>query len=230
MKPQTLLVVEDEPDIQELLRFHLKRQGFSVIACANGREAVDAARQHLPSLVLLDLMLPGLNGLDVCRTLKGDARTAAIPVVMLTARGDEADIVAGLELGADDYIAKPFSIKVLLARIRTVLRRRQAPAPGEQAPMRIHALEIDPGRHEVLLDGKPVAMTFSELRILQLLAGRPGWAMTREQIVNAVRGEDYAVTDRAVDVQIVGIRRKLGRHAAYIETVRGVGYRFKETE
>jgi two-component system phosphate regulon response regulator PhoB len=149
---------------------------------------------------------------------------------MATAKGEETDIVTGLELGADDYITKPYSIKVLIARVRTVFRRKRDPAPDKNAPIRIHDIEINPGRHEVLIKGAPLDMTFSELRILHLLASRPGWVMTREQIVDAVRGEDYAVTDRAVDVQIVGIRRKLGKRADYIETVRGVGYRFKEQE
>jgi two-component system, OmpR family, alkaline phosphatase synthesis response regulator PhoP len=147
---------------------------------------------------------------------------------MLTAKGEESDIITGLELGADDYITKPFSMKVLIARIHAVARRKNRPLPDQNAAIQIRDLAINPGRHEVLIKGKPVEMTFSELRILHLLAGRPGWVMTREQIVDAVRGEDYAVTDRAVDVQIVGIRKKLGAKADYIETVRGVGYRFKE--
>jgi two-component system phosphate regulon response regulator PhoB len=224
------LVVEDEEDIQELLRYHLTREGFTVSASGTGEEAVKAVSRKAPDLVLLDLMLPGLDGLDVCRALKKDPKTAEIPIVMVTAKGEESDIVAGLELGADDYITKPFNMKVLMARVRAVLRRKQEPPPEANAVIRIHDLEVNRDRHEVLMKGKPVEMTFSELRILHLLASRPGWVLTREQIVDAVRGEDYAVTDRAVDVQIVGIRRKLGTRADYIETVRGVGYRFKEKE
>lgn len=228
MTKKNVLVVEDEEDLQELLRFNLSRDGFAVATAGSGEEAVKAVARKAPDLILLDLMLPGLDGLEVCRTLKKDAKTAGIPILMVTAKGEESDVVAGLELGAEDYITKPFSIKVLIARVRAALRRRQSPPAEKNAPIRIHDLEINPGRHEVLIKGKPVELTFSELRILHFLAGRPGWVMTREQIVDAVRGEDYAVTDRAVDVQIVGIRRKLGTRADYIETVRGVGYRFKE--
>jgi two-component system phosphate regulon response regulator PhoB len=230
MAKSSIFVVEDEEDIQELLKFNLSHEGFTVRTASSGEEAVKAIAGRPPDLVLLDLMLPGLNGLDVCRYLKKDPATAAIPIVMVTAKGEEADVVTGLELGADDYITKPFSMKVLIARVRTVLRRRREPPADENTPIRIHDIEINPGRHEVRVKGKPVEMTFSEFRILHLLANRPGWVKTREQIVDAVRGEDYAVTDRAVDVQIVGIRKKLGTRAHYIETVRGVGYRFKEQE
>lgn len=230
MNRKSLFVVEDEEDILELLRFHLTHEGFEVATATNGEAAVQAIPRKMPDLVLLDLMLPGLDGFEVCRSLKSNPLTATIPIVLVTAKGEEADIVAGLELGADDYITKPFSMKVLIARVRTVLRRRREPPADKNAAIRIHDIEINPGRHEVLIKGKPVDMTFSELRILHFLASRPGWVMTREQIVDAVRGEDYAVTDRAVDVQIVGIRRKLGSRADYIETVRGVGYRFKERD
>jgi two-component system phosphate regulon response regulator PhoB len=199
-----------------------------VLSASNGEHALKAIPREMPSLILLDLMLPGMDGLEVCRALKKDSKTADIPIVMLTAKGEESDIIAGLELGADDYITKPFSMKVLAARLRAVMRRRQKAPVEKDAVIRIHDLVINPGRHEVLVKNKPVEMTFCEFGILHLLAGRPGWVMTREQIVDAVRGEDYAVTDRAVDVQIVGIRKKLGPRADYIETVRGVGYRFKE--
>ena len=230
MAKKTILVVDDEEDILELIRFNLAREGFTVITATSGEEAVKAISRKTPDLLLLDLMLPGLDGLEVCRTLKKDQKTAGIPIMMVTAKGEESDVVAGLELGADDYLTKPFSMKVLVARARSLLRRRREPPAEKNAPIRIHEIEINPGRHEVLIKGKPVEMTFSELRILHLLASRPGWVLTREQIVDAVRGEDYAVTDRAVDVQIVGIRRKLGARADYIETVRGVGYRFAEQD
>jgi len=223
-----IFIVEDEEDIIELLRHNLTREHFEVSAATDGEKALKAIAREMPSLILLDLMLPGVDGLEVCRILKKDAKTADIPIIMLTAKGEESDIITGLELGADDYIAKPFGMKVLVARIRAVLRRKNTPSADKNAVIRIHDIMINPGRHEVLIKGRPVEMTFSELRILYLLAGRPGWVMTREQIVDAVRGEDYAVTDRAVDVQIVGIRKKLGPRADYIETVRGVGYRFKE--
>jgi two-component system phosphate regulon response regulator PhoB len=227
---KNIFVVEDEEDILELLRFHLTHEGYTVTTATSGEEAVKGISRKIPDLVLLDLMLPGLDGLEVCRTLKKDPKTTGIPIVMATAKGEESDVVAGLELGADDYITKPFSMKVLIARVRAVLRRKRETTVDKNAPVHIHDIEINPGRHEVLIKGKPVEMTFSELRILHLLASRPGWVLTREQIVDAVRGEDYAVTDRVVDVQIVGIRRKLGSRADYIETVRGVGYRFKEQE
>jgi two-component system, OmpR family, alkaline phosphatase synthesis response regulator PhoP len=228
MAGETILVIEDEDDILELLRYNLAREGFKVITAGGGQQGLSLALAKLPDLLLLDLMLPGLDGLEVCRVLKKDPKTASIPIVMVTAKGEESDIVTGLELGAEDYVAKPFSMKVLLARVRGVLRRHREPQVAADTIVRAHDLVINPGRHEVLIKGKPVEMTFSELRILHLLASRPGWVMTREQIVDAVRGEDYAVTDRAVDVQIVGIRRKLGTRADYVETVRGVGYRFKE--
>ena len=228
MAKEHIIIVEDEEDILELLRYHLSREGYSVSTAANGEQALKIILQKIPALVLLDLMLPGLNGLELCRSLKKDPRTAAIPIMMVTAKNEESDVVIGLELGADDYIMKPFNIKVLVARVHAVLRRRKQFVVDMDATIRIHDLVINPGRHEVLIKGKPVEMTFSELRILHLLARRPGWVMTREQIVDAVRGEDYAVTDRAVDVQIVGLRKKLGARAEYIETVRGVGYRFKE--
>ncbi len=228
MTKKSIFVVDDEEDILELIRYNLVREGYGVSTAVNGEEALKAISQKLPDLILLDLMLPGMDGLEICRLLKKEEKTAGIPIVMVTAKGEESDIVTGLELGADDYIAKPFSIKVLIARLRAVLRRKAKAPLDKNSVIRIRDIVINPGRHEVLIKGKPVAMTFSELRIVHLLAGRPGWVMTREQIVDAVRGEDYAVTDRAIDVQIVGIRKKLGAKADYIETVRGVGYRFKE--
>jgi two-component system phosphate regulon response regulator PhoB len=228
MAGETILIVEDEADIAEVITFNLTREGYKVITAADGQKGLMLAQSKLPDVVLLDLMLPGMGGLDVCRALKKDQKTSRISIIIVSAKGEESDVVTGLEMGADDYIAKPFSIKVLVARLRTVLRRRREPPAQKDAVIRIHDLVINPGRHEVLVKGKAVDMTFSEFRMLHLLAGRPGWVMTREQIVDAVRGEDYPVTDRAVDVQIVGLRKKLGTRADYIETVRGVGYRFKE--
>jgi two-component system phosphate regulon response regulator PhoB len=228
MANEHVLIIEDEEDIVELIRFNLVRNGFKVIAAMTGDAGLRQAHSHVPDLILLDLMLPGMDGLDVCRALRRDDRTASIPIVILTARAEDSDIVAGLELGADDYVTKPFSPKVLVARIRSALRRkRQAPVQGGE-PIRIRDLVINPGRHEVLAGGKPVDLTVSELRVLQLLAEKPGWVYNRDQIVTAIHGEGYAVTDRAVDVQIVGLRKKLGARAHYIETVRGVGYRFQE--
>ena len=228
MAKEKILVVDDEEDILELLRFNLSREGYQVSCAASGEEALSLVRSEIPGLIVLDLMLPGIDGLEVTRRLKNDPNTKNIPIVMLTAKGEEADIVTGLELGADDYITKPFSPRILVARVRAVLRRKVKEPSEDTSAFQIHNLLIHPGRHEVLVNGKPVQLTFTEFAILNYLARRPGWVFTRFQIVDAVRGEDYPVTDRSVDVQIVGLRRKLGPAGKYIETVRGVGYRFKE--
>jgi two-component system phosphate regulon response regulator PhoB len=228
MAAKQVFIVEDEADILELMTFNLERDGFRVAAAADGEIALKAIRRSKPDLVLLDLMLPGLGGLDVCRLLKGDPATAPIPVVMVTAKGEEADIVTGLELGAADYVTKPFSMKILVARVRAALRRGGRPAPEASAVVRVHDITIDPARHEVLCGRSPVDLTASEFGVLHFLASSPGRVFTREQIMDGVKGADYAVTDRAVDVQMVSLRRKLGRRGEAIETVRGVGYRFKE--
>ncbi len=228
MANEHILVIEDEDDIVELIRYNLIKSGFKVTSATDGQDGLNLALTQTPDLVLLDLMLPGLDGLDVCRALRRNDRTAAIPIIMLTARAGESDVVAGLELGADDYVIKPFSPRVLIARVRSVLRRKRQPIVKTGEPIRIKDIVINPGRHEVLAGDKPVDVTVNELRILQLLAGKPGWVFNRDQIVIAVHGEGYPVTDRAVDVQIVGLRKKLGARARYIETVRGVGYRFQE--
>lgn len=224
---KTILIVEDEEDILALLHFNLIKAGYAAVCASRGEEALEKIAEKKPDLVLLDLMLPGIDGLEICRRLRADETTAEVPIIMLTACGEEEDIVRGLELGADDYVSKPFSIKVLLARIQTVLRRNaEAGEPEENQPLICGDLRIHSGRNQVLVAGKPVELTFTEFRVLLALASRPGWVFTRYQIVNAVRGEDYAVTDRAVDVQIAGLRKKLGPCGHYIETVRGVGYRF----
>ena len=229
MAREKILVVEDEEDILELIKYNLTKEGYQVTAVASGELAIDAARRVVPDLILLDIMLPGMDGLEVCRMLKRDPVTEKIPVVMLTAKGEESDIVTGLEIGADDYMAKPFSPKVVIARIRNLLRRKSRSDVDDTSTIKLKDLVIHPGRHEVLLKSKKIDLTFTEFRVLQFLARRPGWFSTRQQIVDAVRGEDYPVTDRSVDVQIVGLRRKLGTtYGALIETVRGVGYRFKE--
>lgn len=228
MAREKVLIVDDEEDILELLDYALARNGYKVIKATTGEEALDLARSELPDLIVLDLMLPGVDGLDVCRILKSDPDAGHIPIIMLTARGDEADVITGLELGADDYITKPFSPRVLLARAKAVLRRGKLPEPGDETSLRVHDIVINPGRREVLVSGEPVELTNTEFRLLQYLAKRPGWVFTRSQIINGVRGDDYAATDRSVDVQVTGLRRKLGEAGDYIETVRGVGYRFKE--
>lgn len=227
MAKENILVVDDEEDVVELVRYNLEKEGYEVYSAGTGEDAFDKARSKLPDLVVLDLMLPGIDGLEVCRKLKSDSRTRHIPVIMLTAKGEEADIVSGLELGAEDYVTKPFSPKVLVARIRRILRK--VPVGDEQvAPLRVHDIKIDPSRREVLVGNRPVELTFTEFNILQTLARHPGRVLTRYQIVDAVHGSDYPVTDRAVDVQIVSLRKKLGVCGKYIETVRGVGYRFKD--
>lgn len=228
MSKKQILIIEDEEDILALIHYNLSREGYRVSAATSGEEGLRLARSERPDLLVLDLMLPGMDGLAVCRALKQNAETAEIAVVMLTAKGEEADVVAGLELGADDYVTKPFSPKVLAARIAAVLRRRGKAAEGEEQVLEHSGLTIHPGRNEVLVDGAAVELTFTEFRVLQFLASRPGWVFTRYQIVNAVRGDDYSVTERAVDVQIVGLRKKLGTAGKLIETVRGVGYRFKD--
>jgi two-component system phosphate regulon response regulator PhoB len=228
MPKEHIVVVEDESDILELLTYNLTREGYEVTALANGEQALQLIPRKKPGLILLDLMLPGVGGLEICRLLKAKPETARIPIIMVTAKGEETDVVVGLEMGADDYIAKPFSLRVLMARIHSVLRRREKePLPAGEL-LKVHDLVINPGRHEVMGGKTGIELTASEFRLLHFLAQRPGWVFTREQIVDGVKGEDYAVTDRAVDVQMVSLRRKLGRRADYIETVRGVGYRFKE--
>jgi two-component system phosphate regulon response regulator PhoB len=223
-----ILVVDDEEDLLELVRYNLAKDGYLVECVTTGEEALKAARREPPDLIVLDWMLPSVDGLEVCRRLKGEARTRDVPIVMLTAKGEEGDMIAGLERGADDYIAKPFSPRVLSARVRALLRRGEARKRSEmETTIDVHELSIHPGRHEATLAGRPVELTYTEFALLQFLARRPGWAFTRTQIVDAVKGEDYPVTERSVDVQVAGLRKKLGTFGSYIETVRGVGYRFR---
>jgi two-component system alkaline phosphatase synthesis response regulator PhoP len=232
---ENILVVDDERDIRELLEYNLKKEGFGVVAVASGEEALAAARHRHPDLVLLDLMLPGIDGLAVCRALKKDPRLAQVPVIMLTAKGEEADVVAGLELGADDYVTKPFSPRVLLARLRAVLRRGSDAAEPTGAGLSVGELFVDTGRHQTLVAGQEVELTATEFRILAFLARRPGWVFTRQQIVDAAQSDDYGgserfVTERSIDVHMVGLRRKLGHCGSYVQTVRGVGYRLRSGE
>ena len=228
MAGKKILIVEDEEDVMELIRYNLAKEGFNCDAAYNGQEALKKTQAMLPDLVLLDLMLPEVDGLEVCKRLKSSPQTEHIPIVMVTAKSDEADIITGLELGADDYITKPFSPKVLVARVRAVLRRKTTEIPEKSTVVRIHDIQIDPGRHKVLVKDNAVELTSSEFGLLHFLAARPGWVFTRYQIVDAIHGTDYPVTDRSIDVQVVGLRKKLGPAGKYIETVRGIGYRFKE--
>lgn len=227
MAKQVILVVDDEADIRELVEFNLNRDGYDVINASSGEHAVEKAIQKLPNLILLDLMLPGIDGLEVCKRLKKNPKTEKIPVIMLTAKGGEADIVTGLELGADDYVTKPFSPRVLMARIKRVLQRT-AGVDENQDVIQVDELVIDASRHQVLVKDKQIELTFTEFAILQTLAKRPGLVFTRYQIVDSIRGGNYVVSDRAVDVQIVSLRKKLGDYGEHIETVRGIGYRFKD--
>jgi len=228
MSHEMILVVDDEDDILELVRYNLDREGFRVETVGTGELALKAVRSVLPDVILLDLMLPGIDGLEVCRELKRDPRTRGIPVIMLTAKGEEADIVLGLELGADDYMTKPFSPRVLIARVRAVLRRKRTVSEDHDRIVQVRGLTIDPDRHEVRQRDRVIDLTATEFRVLHWLARNPGRVFTRQQIIDAVRGDDYPVTERSVDVQVVALRRKLGEDEDYIQTVRGVGYRFKE--
>jgi two-component system phosphate regulon response regulator PhoB len=223
----TVLVVEDEAPMREMIAFGLEKEGLSVVPAASGEEALACVRAGLPDLVLLDLMLPGIDGFAVCRSLKGAKATAGIPIVMLTARHAEADVIAGLELGADDYLTKPFSPRVLAARLKAMLRRHAGAADNaRRTALRAGELSVDRERREALVAGARVDLTYTEFEILWLLASSPGTVFTRSRIVDAVRGSDATITERAVDVRLVGLRRKLGAAGTRIETVRGVGYRF----
>lgn len=231
MEKIKILVVEDEAPIQELLQFNLERKKYRVKVADSGEEGLTLAAEFLPDLILLDIMLPGADGLEVCKRLKANEKTESIPIIMLTALCEEADIVTGLELGADDYVTKPFSPRVLLARVKAALRRNTSTKPSPNSDLiNIHSISIDVCRHKVEVDGQDLSLTFTEFKVLQLLTQQPGRVFTRYQIVDAVHGDDYPVTDRSVDVQIVGLRKKLGDAGKYIETVRGIGYRFKEEE
>ncbi|MCB2214894.1 response regulator transcription factor [Desulfofustis glycolicus] len=229
----TILVVEDEAAIQQLVSYNLIKAGFHVTCADSGEEALECLLREDIDCVLLDLMLPGMSGLEVCEAIrsKNGRQGHHIPIIMLTAKGEEEDVVSGLDYGADDYITKPFSPKVLIARIKAVLRRgfekTQAEADDDQGVIILDDLEINKGRHEVKLGKELLHLTMTEFGILALLAGKPGWVFTRQQIIDSVRGYDFLITPRAIDVQVFGLRKKLGSSGRMIETVRGVGYRFR---
>lgn len=225
MAKEKVLIVEDEADIRELMRYNLEREGYQIHECASAEEAKVCLETYSPDIILLDLMLPGTDGFALCRKLRSWEKTAGVPVIMVTARNEDADIVAGLEVGADDYITKPFSARILLARVKAVLRRCAVEAVDSKSVISLGAIEVDRKHHSVKLDGKNVILTLSEFKMLDLFVRRPGVVFSRYQIVDAVHGEDYPVTDRSVDVQIVGLRRKLGEYSSMIATVRGVGYK-----
>jgi len=231
MSKRHIMVAEDDETILELIRYNLEKEGYQVSCYTSGEKVLLAAGIDIPDLVLLDILLPGIDGIQVCKLLRSEERTRNIPIIMVTAKGEEQDIVEGLEIGADDYITKPFSPRVMIARVQAVLRRRQEGKEStlaEDKPVRIRDLTIDPKRHRVSVGEKKIDLTVTEFQILYFLARQPGWVFTRYQIVEAVRGSDYHVTDRAVDVVIFGLRKKLGEYSRTIETVRGIGYRFSD--
>lgn len=229
MSKETILIVDDEEDIIELIKYNLKNEGYSILTALSGEHAMKMSKQFSPDLIVLDLMLPGIDGLEVTKYLRNDTQTQDIPIVMLTAKGEEADIVTGLELGANDYISKPFSPKVLVARIRAILRHRRKESTETNDRIKQEGdLIIDRAKHQVTIKGEVLDLTLSEFELLSFLAEKKGWVFTRNQIVSAIHGENHAVTERSVDVIIVGLRKKLKNYASTIETVRGVGYRFKE--
>jgi two-component system phosphate regulon response regulator PhoB len=225
---EKILVVDDEKDILELIDYNLTKNGYRVKTVTSGEDALELVKENDYDLIILDLMLPGVDGFDICKMIKADKQKANIPIVMVTAKADEADKVAGFEIGADHYVTKPFSPRELLAIVKATLRRKPAKQEDEKPVIERGDLKIHVGRHEVTLRGEPVELTHLEFRILLALAKKPGWVMTRYQIVDATRGEGVSVTDRSVDVHIVSLRKKLGETNEYIETVRGVGYKFKE--
>ena len=233
MHQSHVLVVEDEPEIAELIRLNVEREGFKADVVHAGEPAVEFVQQQQPDLVLLDLMLPDINGLEVCRRLKWEEATRNVPIIMVTARGEESDVVAGLEMGADDYVTKPFRPRVLAARMKNVLRRVRTSDVGAQAPdssvLQVGPLRIDLDRHQITVGGARIQLTMTEFQIVRYLCERPGIVRTRDQIINQVHGELAVLSARTIDVHITAIRRKFGEVGKCIETVRGVGYRIEFT-
>jgi len=226
-----ILIIEDEPDIIELLTFHLEREGYAVSSQSHTNNILQTITEINPQLLILDLMLPGKNGYDICKLIKNNPETSQLPILIISAKSEESDIITGLEIGADDYIPKPFSPKIVIARARALLRRQPSPPSTEKETttesLIIHNIEINPQAHEIRFKGQPIPLNVSEFKALHFLAEKPGWVFSRYQIVEAIRGENYIVTDRTVDVLIVGLRKKLKEAGDIIETIRGVGYRLK---
>jgi len=227
MTANGILIIEDEPEIAELISLNLTRAGFETKLAGSGEDGLECIDQWGPELVILDLMLPGIDGLEVCRRLKYEERTRQIPIIMVTARGEEADVVTGLELGADDYMVKPFSPRELAARVRAVLRRDSAQDSSDAQDISSTGIHIDTNRHEVSIDGVPVVLTLTEFQILQFLVSRPGFVRTRDQIIEAAHGPQVVMSRRTIDVHITSLRKKLGEAGGSIETIRGVGYRIE---
>lgn len=229
MTSKLITLIEDEPDIQEIIAYNLKREGYQVSSALNGETGLALIKQKKPDLILLDLMLPGMDGLEVCRQLRAVSETQNIPIIMVSAKGEESDVVLGLGLGADDYIAKPFSPKELIARVQAVLRRsQQVPQTSADANIQRGDLLIEPGKHKVTMAGEEISFTASEFKLLSTLASKPGRVFTREQLINHSLGENVVVVDRNIDVHIRAIRKKLGEQNSFIETIRGIGYRFRD--
>lgn len=233
MPKKNILIVEDDEDIQQLVGFNLIKAGFQVEYADSGEQALDKIKSQHPDLIVLDIMLPRMDGIEVCKVLRRENQTAEIPIIMLTAKGEESDIIDGLDVGADDYVTKPFSPKILVSRIKAILRRKvkdKAPTDIERGDIiEIENIVINPGRYEVIIDKNPVNLTPTEFGILKLLAKRPGWVFSRQQIIDEVRGYDYLITPRAIDVQVFSLRKKMGPNGKKIETVRGIGYRFNDS-
>lgn len=230
MANKLVFIVEDEAPIQELIKYNLTKEHYTTETFDNAEDMIKRLDEAEPAVILLDIMLPGIDGLEACRRVKMKDEFSEIPIIMLTAKGEEIDIVTGLELGADDYVVKPFSPRILLARIKSVIRRRKTEQTLKQKPLTKKGISIHPGKHEVHINGDEINLTSSEFSTLYLLASRSGWVYSRYQIVEEVHGSNYPVTDRSVDVMIAGLRKKLGSKGKYIETVRGIGYRFTGNE
>lgn len=226
MNTARILIVDDEEDILELLRYNLEREGWVTESASSGEEALRLVKSRPFDLVVLDLMLPGIDGLEVCARIKAGELGPA--VLMLTARTEDPDIVTGLNVGADDYVTKPFSPKVLTARIKALLRRTYGDKPTATEVYSAHGIQLDSTRYEVIVDGTPVELSATEFGILEVLIRNPGWVFSRTKIIDSVKGDNYPVTERSVDVQILGLRRKLGTRGDAIQTVRGVGYRMAD--
>ena len=225
-----ILIIEDDKDIRDLISFNLSKNGYKTILSKDGEKGIEKAKNEKPDLVLLDLMLTGIHGLDVCKILKTDSSLNKLSIIMLTALGQEEDIIKGLEAGADDYITKPFSFKILFARIKSVLRRKKTKESSNKDPVNLYGVKIDPQTRQVIINKNELKLTFTEFQILYLLASHPGWVFTRYQIIDKIRSDNNSVTDRSVDFQIVGLRKKMNNLGKLIETIRGVGYRFKSKD
>jgi DNA-binding response OmpR family regulator len=220
-------IIDDEPDLVELISLHLKQAGFRVEGFLDGESFLDFMEDTIPDLVILDLMLPDTDGFDICKYMKKKDEYASVPIIMLTAKGDETDKILGLELGADDYVTKPFSVKELVARVKAVMRRQKPEDAGDTITVG-GILEIDPGKHEVSIEGEKIKLTSTEFKILTFLAAKKGWVFSRDQILDHLWGQEKAVVDRTVDVHIKHLRAKLGNAARFIKNIRGVGYKLEE--